>query len=104
MLNMDDSVIECTSANIFARFDDTLITPSLLKCGIAGITRQRILDIAYTFSLKTKIEAFDLKKLLSADEVIICNSLYGAWQVRSVQNKAWPQLPLAAALRAALAI
>jgi len=104
MLDMDDSVIECTSANIFARFDDTLITPSLLKCGIAGITRQRILDIAYTFSLKTKIEAFDLKKLLSADEVIICNSLYGAWQVRSVQNRTWPQLPLAAALRAALAV
>ena len=29
----------------------------------------------------------DLKKLLSADAVIICNSLYGAWQVKSVQGR-----------------
>ena len=42
MLDMQDNVIECTAANIFARFSETLITPSLTQCGIAGITRQRI--------------------------------------------------------------
>lgn len=104
MLDMNGNVIECTSANIFARFGDTLITPSLDSCGIAGITRQRILEMAYTLDLTTKIESFDVKKLLSADEVIICNSLYGAWQVRSVPNKTWPQQVLAMNIRNALAI
>ena len=103
LLDLSGNVIECTSANIFARFGDTLITPSLDLCGIAGITRQRILDLAYTLELATKIETFDLKKLLSADEIIICNSLYGAWQVRSISSKKWPKSDLAVNTRKALA-
>lgn len=86
LMDMQGNVIECTAANIFARFGDTLITPSLANSGIAGITRQRIIDIAPTLKLKTAIETFDLKKLFTANEVIICSSLYGAWQVKSVQT------------------
>ena len=88
MLDMQGNVIECTAANIFARFGDTLITPSLHQCGIAGITRQRIIELAHTLSLKVSIETFNLEKLLAADEVITCSSLYGAWQVRTIQVKA----------------
>jgi 4-amino-4-deoxychorismate lyase len=109
MLDMQDNVIECTAANIFARFGDTLITPSLTQCGIAGITRQRIINIAHLLSLKTHEETFDLAHLLKADEVIICSSLYGAWQVKSVQIKNVPvQLlktdGLAASIRGALKV
>ena len=85
MLDTQGNVIECTAANIFARFGNVLITPSLDQCGIAGITRQRIIDLAPTLQLKAAIETFDMKKLYVADEVIICSSLYGAWQVKSVQ-------------------
>lgn len=102
MLDMDGNVIECTSANIFARFDKVLVTPNLDQCGIAGITRQRILDLAHTQGLKTKIETFNLEKLFSADELIICNSLYGAWQVREVSNKTWAKQDLAANICKAL--
>ena len=84
-LDTDDNVIECTAANIFARFGDTLITPSLTQCGVAGVTRQRIIALAPTLALKIAVETFSLEKLLSADEVIICNSIYGAWQVKTVQ-------------------
>ena len=87
-LDINDNVIECTAANIFARFDDTLITPSLTQCGVAGVTRQRIIELAHTLALKIVVETLSLEKLLSADEVIICNSLYGAWQVKTVQMKA----------------
>ena len=102
MLDSPGNVIECTSANIFARFGDTLMTPSLLQCGVAGITRQRIIDLAYTLSLKVKVEVIDFPTLLSADEVIICNSLYSAWQVKSIQEKTIKTGTLAANIRAAL--
>ena len=85
MLDMHDNVIECTAANIFARFGDALITPDLQKCGVAGITRQRIIELAPTLSLKPAVETFNLEKLYQADEVVICNSLYGAWQVKAVE-------------------
>ena len=103
MLDFQDNVIECTSANIFVRFGDELLTPSLNQCGIAGITRQRILDFAHTLHLRAITETFNLNKLLAADEVIICNSLYGAWQVRSVQQITWAKQNLAEAIRRALA-
>ena len=102
MLDSAGNVIECTSANIFARFGDTLTTPSLLQCGVAGITRQRIIDLAYTLSLKVKVEVIDFPTLLSADEVIICNSLYNAWQVKTIQDKTIKTGALAANIRVAL--
>lgn len=102
MLDIQSNVIECTAANIFARFDDTLITPNLQQCGIAGITRQRIIELAPTLSLKTSIEKFDLQKLVAADEVIICSSLYGAWQVKMIQQHIIKTASLAANIRAAL--
>lgn len=102
MLDMQGNVIECTAANIFARYSDTLITPSLQQCGIAGITRQRIIELAGTLTLKTLIETFDLEKLLAADEVIICSSLYGAWQVNMIQQHVIKTGKLAANIREAL--
>ena len=104
MLDTQHNVIECTAANIFARFGDVLITPSLSQCGIAGITRQRILNIAHILSLKTHEESFDLAHLFTADEVIICSSLYGAWQVKTVQEKIFKADGLAASIRGALKV
>lgn len=102
MLDMQDNVIECTAANIFARFGDVLLTPSLQQCGIAGITRQRIMDLAHTLSLKVSVESVDLKKLFTADEMIICSSLYSAWQVKQIDEIKMPTGKLAANIRAAL--
>ena len=102
MLDMQGNVIECTAANVFARFGDTLITPSLNLCGVAGVTRQRIMNVAHALSLKVSEETFDLEKLLSADEAIICNSLFGAWQVHKVENKTLKVNGLAASIREVL--
>ncbi len=102
MLDLQNNVIECTAANIFARFNDTLITPNLSECGIAGITRQRIIDHAHLWSLKIKIEHITLEQLLLADEVIVSSSLYIAWQVKQILHKNWQPSPLANEIRKTL--
>ncbi len=104
MLDSAGNVIECIASNIFARYNDTLITPRLDQCGVAGVTRQRILALAKTINLKVKIATMSLEKLLAADELIICNSLYGAWQVRSLSHKTWTKQTLAINIRKALGI
>lgn len=104
MLDTEGNVIECTSANVFARFDDLLVTPKLDLCGVAGITRMQILSHAHTLDLKTQIERIDLKTLLSADEVVLSNSIYGAWQVRSLANKTWGKQLLATKIREAISV
>lgn len=102
MLDHQNNVIECTAANIFARFNNTLITPNLSQCGIAGITRQRIIDHAHLWNLKIKVEQLDLERLLTADEVLICSSLFTAWQVQHILDKNWQPSPLANNIRKTL--
>jgi 4-amino-4-deoxychorismate lyase len=99
MLDIDGNVIECTSANIFVRMGQRLLTPNLSKAGVAGVTRQRILDIAHYLKLTAEIKVLDLDTLLGADEVVMCNSLYGVWQVRSIATQTWPRGDLASQLR-----
>jgi 4-amino-4-deoxychorismate lyase len=99
MLDAQGNVIECTSANIFIRIDKTLMTPDLSNSGVAGVTRQRILDIAESLLLTPVIKTLKLTDVLYSDEMVICNSLYGAWQVRDFQTKHWQVGDLARNLR-----
>ncbi len=99
LLDEEGRVIECTMSNIFIRRGATLVTPKLDRCGVAGVTRQRIIDLAPVLGVDIAVEDLDLESLLSADEVIVCNSLYGAWQVRNLEHVNWPAGTLAASLR-----
>ena len=42
----------------------------------------------------------DYAELLSADEVFVCNSLYGVWPVRALAAHDWPVGPLTRKLQA----
>lgn len=102
MLDQDGLVIEGVMSNIFVRSGTMLSTPDLQQCGVAGITRQRILDIAPSLGLSTDITSLTLDMLMKADEVLMCNSLYGAWQVVDFNGRTWPVAPLAGRLRQTL--
>lgn len=98
------NVIECTMSNVFARFGNELVTPDLTQCGVEGVTRQRILEACAQLNLQARVMNILLPELLRADEVIICNSLFGAWQVRSVGSRSWKAQGLAKQLREILAV
>lgn len=102
MLDEGGDVIECTSSNVFARFGAMLVTPNLSQCGVAGVTRDRVIAIAPTLGYVTEIRHLRLSELMDADEVIICNSLFGTVQVRSLSGVTWPLGVLATHLRTLL--
>ena len=102
LLDTEGNVIECTMSNVFARFGSQLVTPDLHRCGVAGITRDIILESAEQLKLDVDVQDMTLETLLQADEVIVCNSLFGAWQVRSLAGKHWPKQQLASKLRSLL--
>lgn len=102
MLNHQDQAIECTMSNIFARFGRVLVTPDLSECGVAGITRQRIMWLAAQFDLTVEVKPLPLAQLAAANEVIICNSLFGALQVVKIDQYTWTPQPLANTIRNAL--
>ena len=99
MMSQANQVIECTTSNIFARFGQQLITPDLSQCGVAGITRQRILGLGSVLGFTIATQELSLDQLLGADEVIICNSLYGAFQVTKIGSTSWVKQDLAEKIR-----
>jgi len=99
LLDQQGGVIECTMSNIFARFDKVLVTPDLSECGVAGITRQRICDVSSALNLTAEVAPLSLSRMLQADELIICNSLYGAFQVSKIGDTTWVQQALAKTFR-----
>jgi 4-amino-4-deoxychorismate lyase len=98
LLDVVGNVVEGTMSNIFMRTGDILTTPALGCCGVAGTTRERIIDLAPMLGYRPVISDFKLEQLLEADEVITCNSLYGSWQVRELNEKTWPRGELAGKL------
>lgn len=89
LLDHEGYVIEGTMSNLFLRTGSVLRTPDLKRCGVAGVTRDRILALAPELGLRSEVADITLEELKSADEVVICNSLIGVWQVRSLGEHRW---------------
>jgi len=99
LLNETDHVIECTMCNIFARFGNDLLTPNLTECGVAGITRDQTLGLSKRLNINVKESTITLNQLLFADEIVVTNSLFGAYQVNKIADKQWPIQDLANRIR-----
>jgi 4-amino-4-deoxychorismate lyase len=85
MLDNCGTVIEGTASNIFILRNQTLVTPLLDHCGVAGVMREYIIrDLAATIPLSIRQSRLTLADVLSSDAVFICNSVFGVWPVRSV--------------------
>ncbi len=84
MLDSAGTVIEGTMSNIFVVRGGVLQTPDLSQCGVAGIMRGLILEMAAEMGLTTEITQPGLKDIMAAQEIFLCNSLIGLWPVREL--------------------
>jgi 4-amino-4-deoxychorismate lyase len=82
MLNQRGEIICAVSANVFALFGDTLMTPVLDACGVEGTVRRLIIEeLAPTLGISVSQQAISWADLQQADEVFLTNALIG---IRSV--------------------
>lgn len=102
VLDIADSVIEGTMSNIFCVNDDTLMTPELGLCGVAGIIREQILQLAGELGLKLTISPLTLNDIQHANEIFFCNSIMGIWPVIRLHQKQFAIGPWTEAIRAQL--
>lgn len=82
-------VIEGTMSNVFAVFGDTLITPDLSHCGVAGVMRAEVLRAAQACGLPWRIETLTPVQLEAADELFLTNSIIGVWPVRTLATRSY---------------
>ncbi len=98
LLDYSDRVIEATSANVFIVKDELIFTPELNQCGVEGVMRNHILELATELGFKTKLVSLSLDEVLTADEVFLSNSLIGIWPVARCQDRDFKNSPVAQTL------
>lgn len=87
--NINDQVIETTSANLFYWIDDRLYTPEIKFSGVDGLMRQFIIAHSNKISGQTVIvEKTIIGRLLQADAIFTCNSVTGVMPVNTFNKKA----------------
>ena len=87
-------VIEGVFSNLFLVRDGVLITADLQRCGVAGVMRAALLSEAERLAIPCHVTDISVEQLQQADELFVCNSVYGIWPVRGVAGLSWPVGPL----------
>ena len=96
-------VVEAVFSNLFLVRAGTLQTPSLERCGVAGVMRAEVLERAAQAGMAVDIRDIELSELLRVEEVFLSNSLYGIWPVREFDGHTWPIGPVTRKLQTLLA-
>lgn len=100
MLDTSGRVIEAVYSNLLVVSNGVLITADLSRCGVAGVMRAELLAQAAAQGIECQVRDISYAELLSADEVMLCNSVYGVWPVCALQTHDWPVGPLTRKLQA----
>ena len=86
--DIDGYVIEGTMSNIFFTVqNDVLVTPDLSRCGVNGIMREQIIDIALNNDITVETRNITRDELLDAREIFISNSVIGLCAVKQLEQQ-----------------
>lgn len=99
LLDGQGRVIEGTRSNLFLAAAGRLLTPDLSRCGVAGVQRGRVLAAAAELGLPCQVRDIALDELLAADEVFLCNSVFGLLPVAALGARRWSGFALSRRLR-----
>lgn len=100
MRDVSGRVVEGVFSNLFLVRKGVLLTPELSRCGVAGVMRAEVLAQAERSGITCEVRDISFAELQAADEVFLCNSLYGIWPVRELAVCVWPAGPLTRKLQA----
>jgi 4-amino-4-deoxychorismate lyase len=78
-----------TRSNLFWIARGRLYTPELSRCGVAGVMRQKVLELAQQMGASWRIERGTWREFERADEAFLTNSLIGIWPLRGCGERRW---------------
>jgi len=94
MLDDRGQVISGTMSNLFMVKAGQLATPRLDECGVQGVMRGLILELAEEMAIPCQQTGLSLPDLRAADELFLCNALIGLWPVRRMERQAYMVGPI----------
>ncbi len=88
MLDPDGRLVCGTMSNVFMVCGSRLVTPDLSRCGVAGVMRGLVMDLARETPATLECRDVDPEELGTCDELMLTNSLSGILPVRQLESRA----------------
>jgi 4-amino-4-deoxychorismate lyase len=88
-------VISATAANLFAVVDGVTVTPSVERCGVAGVARAAVLDALPACQVRN----LSLAECLRASELFLSSSVRGILPVQTVGDNVYAPGPVTRAMQ-----
>jgi len=90
--NAQGHLVEGIKSNVFLVKSGVLVTPQLDRAGVAGIQRDVILDMCQEQQLLVHVRDVPFAEIHTADEMFLCNSVFGICPVSEVRSGTGRQL------------
>lgn len=103
MYSSAGALVSGTMTNVFMVRNSILQTPCLDRCGVAGVMRRAVLQVAGSTSIAAEECALCAADLQSAQEVFLTNALIGIHPVREVDGTRLAPGPVTRRLQEGLA-
>jgi 4-amino-4-deoxychorismate lyase len=89
-MDADGNIICGTMSNVFFVNNNAILTPSLDRCGVAGVMRRHVIQTLEDQGIEAHIQPVTLTDLKRVDEVFVSNSQFGVMPVKSCSDLRWP--------------
>lgn len=99
LFDSEDQLVGGTASNVFLIRAATLLTPDLCGAGVAGVQRARIIEAAARLNVAVEIGRLSRQDLALADAILLCNSVFGIWGVRQLEERYFQPHALISRLR-----
>ena len=99
MCDAEDAVIGGTMSNLFLVRDGKLSTPEVTRCGVAGVMRELVSELAQSHGIAIDTAVLGIDDLFAAEEVFLVNSVIGLWPVAALDRRTWKTGALSAEFR-----
>lgn len=104
MMDQEGYIVEGSKTNIFAVNRGVLHTPRIDRCGVLGIMRSVVIEVALANGIEVHQTRLTLDELVNADELFLTNSVIGIWPVKQFQSTRYRVGPIALKLQSLLAL
>jgi 4-amino-4-deoxychorismate lyase len=87
MCASDGEVISGSMSNLFLVQGGTLLTPPLLECGVAGVMRSLVLELAPTVGFSVRVAPLSVQQLAVAPALFVTNVRLGVQDVHWYEGR-----------------
>jgi 4-amino-4-deoxychorismate lyase len=104
LFSSSEALVSGTMSNVFLVRGSKVLTPRIDRCGVAGVMRGLVLEVAARAGISAEERRLDAEDLAAAEELFLTNALTGIRPVRELDGMDLPVGPVTRRLQELLEV